>query len=116
MKRILMILLAAVLLLPAMVTGQVEAASKGKILVIASSQDKMELANGSITDVGFFLNEFAVPAQYLADWGYEIVLATPSGQKPMMDKGSNDKKFFGNDESARAKAEGFPFRMSIEEA
>lgn len=107
MKRIFMIMLAAVLLLPAMVTGQAESASKGKILVVASSQDKMELANGSIMDVGFFLNEFAVPAQYLADQGYEIVLATPSGQKPVMDKGSNNKKFFGNDESARAKAEGF---------
>ena len=72
MKRIFMIMLAAVLLLPAMVTGQAESASKGKILVVASSQDKMELANGSIMDVGFFLNEFAVPAQYLADQALQI--------------------------------------------
>ena len=74
---------------------------------MASSQNKMELADKSIMDVGFFLNEFAVPAQYLAARGYEIVLATPSGEMPTMDRGSNDKKFFHGDEIARADAETF---------
>ena len=108
MQKILIAMLATAFLLPFMITSHSEAAtSKGKILVIASSQNKMELANGSLMDVGFFLNEFAVPTQYLAERGYEIVLATPSGKMPMMDKGSNDKKFFSGDEAARIKAEAF---------
>ena len=108
MQKILIAMLATAFLLPFMITSHSEAAtSKGKILVIASSQNNMELANGSLMDVGFFLNEFAVPTQYLAERGYEIVLATPSGKMPMMDKGSNDKKFFSGDEAARIKAEAF---------
>ena len=43
--------------------------TKGKILVIASGEDQMTLKNGSIMNVGFFLNEFAVPSQYLAGEG-----------------------------------------------
>ena len=108
MQKILIAMLATAFLLPFMITSHSEAAtSKGKILVIASSQNNMELANGSLMNVGFFLNEFAVPTQYLAERGYEIVLATPSGKMPMMDKGSNDKKFFSGDEAARIKAEAF---------
>lgn len=99
--------MAAVMFLPNFLTGHSEAAAKGKVLVVASSQNKMELADKSIMDVGFFLNEFAVPAQYLTEQGYEIVLATPSGEMPTMDKGSNDKKFFHGDEIARADAETF---------
>lgn len=68
--------------------------TKGKILVIASGEDQMTLKNGSIMNVGFFLNEFAVPSQYLAGEGYEIVLATPEGKKPVMDASSNDKAIF----------------------
>ncbi|RGS72524.1 type 1 glutamine amidotransferase domain-containing protein [Mitsuokella sp. AF21-1AC] len=107
MKQVLFLCLAALLLLPIFSAHSEAAASKGKILVVVSSQDKMELADKSIMDVGFFLNEFAVPTEYLAERGYEIVLATPSGQMPVMDKSSNDKKFFGGDEAARAKAVAF---------
>lgn len=107
MYRFLLILMAAVMFLPNFLTGHSEAADKGKILVVASSQNKMELADKSIMDVGFFLNEFAVPAQYLAARGYEIVLATPSGEMPTMDRDPNDKKFFHGDEIARADAETF---------
>lgn len=107
MKQILFLCLAALLVLPVFSSHSEAAASKGKILVVASSQDKMELADKSIMNVGFFLNEFAVPTEYLAERGHEIVLATPSGQMPVMDKGSNDKKFFGGDDAARAKAVAF---------
>ncbi len=108
MYRFLMTLIAAIILLPSFFANHSEAAAtKGKILVIASSENKLALADKSIMDVGFFLNEFAVPAQYLYNQGYEIVLATPSGKMPTMDKGSNDKSFFGGNESARASAEAF---------
>ena len=89
------------------------AASKGKILVVASSENRMELKDGSLMDVGFFLNELAVPTQYLADHGYDIVLATPSGQLATMDASSNDKKFFGGDEKARANAVDFVEHLPV---
>ena len=79
-------------------------AKKGTILVVASSQAKMEMKDKSQRDVGFYLNELAVPSEYLADNNYRIVLATPSGKKPLMDTSSNDKKFFNNDDNARARA------------
>lgn len=104
MKRVATMLLAACLMVPGLGGATEAAASKGKILVVASSQDKMELANHTMMDVGFYLNEFAVPTEYLADRGYQIVLATPSGKLPDMDKSSNNKNFFGGDDAARAKA------------
>lgn len=93
--------------------------AKGTILVVASSQARMEMKDKSQKDVGFYLNELAVPTEYLADHNYHIVLATPSGKKPLMDKGSNDKKFFNNDEAARSKAVQFVDNLpviSLEEA
>lgn len=105
MYRLFLLCLAALVAMPLFSSRtEAAAANKGKILVVASSQDKMELADKSIMDVGFFLNEFAVPTEYLAEQGYQIVLATPSGQMPVMDKNSNDKNFFNGDDAARAKA------------
>ena len=34
----------------------------GRILVVASSEHEMALRNGKTTDVGYFLNELAVPS------------------------------------------------------
>jgi putative intracellular protease/amidase len=105
MIREMMFSLAAAGLFFGSAVYQADAAeSKGRILVVASSESEMELANGTKMNVGFFLNEFAVPSQYLAEKGYTIVLATPSGKKPVMDAGSNNKNFFGGDDAARAKA------------
>ena len=115
MYRLFLLCLAALVALP-LFSSRTEAAeanaNKGKILVVASSQDQMELADKSIMNVGFFLNEFAVPTEYLAEQGYQIVLATPSGQMPVMDKNSNDKKFFNGDDAARAKAVNFVNSLS----
>ena len=81
--------------------------SKGAILLVASSENTMELKHHSQMNVGFFLNELAVPAQYLTDQGYTIIMATPSGKVPVMDAGSNNAVFFGNDNAAREKALAF---------
>ncbi|WP_296824535.1 type 1 glutamine amidotransferase domain-containing protein [uncultured Megasphaera sp.] len=88
-------------------------APKGTILVVASSQTKMEMKDESQRDVGFYLNELAVPSEYLADHNYRIVLATPSGKKPLIDASSNDKKFFNNDDAARAKAVQFVGQLPV---
>lgn len=86
---------------------------KGTILVVASSQAQMEMKDKSQRDVGFYLNELAVPSKYLADHNYRIVLATPNGKKPLMDTSSNDKKFFNNDDAARAKAVQFVDQLPV---
>ena len=56
--------------------------------MVASSENTMELKHHSQMNVGFFLNELAVPAQYLTDQGYTIIMATPSGKVPVMDAGT----------------------------
>lgn len=103
--RCLLSLCALSLSIPAI--GSAKAPAKGKVLLIASSQDRLELADHTQMPTGYFLNELAVPAQYLTQKGWQIVLATPEGKAPVMDKGSNDKKFFQGDEVARARAEAF---------
>ena len=102
MKKFLACLLVCLL-----AVSSAGAAEKGKILVPMSSQSEMELANHTKMPVGFFLNEFAVPAQYLAEHGYEIVIATPSGGVPAVDKGSANARFFGGDEAALQAAQKF---------
>lgn len=101
-KSIFSILL--VLLMACSVNATVATPSKGNILLVASSESTMELKNHTQMNVGFFLNELAVPAQYLTEQGYTIIMATPSGKAPVMDAGSNKASFFGNDDGARKKA------------
>lgn len=94
-------------------TGAISTTPKGTILVVASSQAQMEMKDKSQRDVGFYLNELAVPSKYLADHNYRIVLATPNGKKPLMDTSSNDKKFFNNDDAARARAVQFVDQLPV---
>jgi putative intracellular protease/amidase len=103
MKKIVVFIIMAMVVL-ASVTAFAATPSKGKILLVASSENTMELQDHSKMAVGFYLNELAVPAQYLAKQGYEIVMATPSGAKPIMDIGSNSAKFFNNNEKQRQEA------------
>lgn len=71
---------------------------KGKVLIIMSHADKLPLKDKKTADVGFFLNEFAIPTQALIDAGYEVVIATPQGKKPIVDKSSEKVEFFENDQ------------------
>jgi putative intracellular protease/amidase len=68
---------------------------KGKILVLMSNARSLTLQGGASTEVGFYLNEFATPAQRLVAEGYELVVATPNGARPDVDARSVDAKFFG---------------------
>lgn len=71
--------------------------TKGKVIVVMSNADQLKLKEGRSVDTGFFLNEFIIPVQELMDAGYQIVVATPQGRKPNMDKGSKNPMFFGDD-------------------
>lgn len=113
MKQILMLVMAVVLVMPVFNGHVAEAAAKGRILLVASSGQSMQLKDGSQMKVGFYLNELAVPAQYLVSRGYEIVMATPSGEPPVMDAGSNNAKFFAGDEAARKQAQVFTEKLPV---
>ncbi|MFO1257561.1 MAG: type 1 glutamine amidotransferase domain-containing protein [Gammaproteobacteria bacterium] len=93
MKRILF----SFFLLISIVFNVHAAESKDKVLVIMSNADTLELKDKKSVEVGFFLNEFAVPVQAIMDAGYDIVIATPQGKRPNMDKSSKDPAFFEND-------------------
>ena len=62
--------------------------SSNTILVITSSADTFILKDGSGEHVGYYLNELYIPIRAALDAGYQMVLATPSGAKPVMDPAS----------------------------
>lgn len=72
---------------------------RGKILIVASSVDTFELKAGKKVPVGYYLNELAIPAQKVVEAGYEIVLATPQGNRPVVDQQSLAASHFGNSET-----------------
>ena len=78
-----------------------------KILVILSSANQLDLADGQRLETGFYLNELGVPAQHLADAGYQLVLANPRGNRPAMDASSDDASFFGNDQDLYQRTRAF---------
>jgi putative intracellular protease/amidase len=73
--------------------------AKGKILVVASSIDTFELKDGHKERVGYYLNELAVPTMAAIDAGYGIVLATPKGNRPVVDQQSLVASHFGGSEA-----------------
>jgi putative intracellular protease/amidase len=78
--------------------------SKGPILVIASSADTLTLLDGKEEPIGYYLNELAVPVMAALDAGYQMVLATPKGNQPVMDPASVVTSHFGGSPEAMAKA------------
>lgn len=103
MKRLFFTLLAVLLALP-LFAGHTEAASKGKILLVTSSNNELTLKDGSTHPTGYFLDELAVPALAFKDAGYEVVVATPRGNVPTMDPVSDNVGMFRDDQAALDRA------------
>lgn len=59
-----------------------------KILFVMTGADHWTLADGTEHPTGFWAEEFVVPFEKLKGAGYEIVVATPGGVVPSVDKGS----------------------------
>jgi putative intracellular protease/amidase len=78
--------------------------SRPTILVIASSVDTLTLKDGREESIGYYLNELYIPVQAALDAGYEMVLATPKGNKPVMDPASPTVDHFGGSEAVLQKA------------
>lgn len=78
--------------------------SNNTILVICSSARLLTLKDGSKIDIGYYLNELAIPMQAALAAGYQMVLATPDGKKPAMDPASVVASHFDDSEDALKKA------------
>jgi putative intracellular protease/amidase len=78
--------------------------TKGRVLVVGSSSDTLELKSGRTEATGYYLNELAVPAQAIVAAGYEIVLVTPKGTTPVVDPFSVKADYFGGSEAELQKA------------
>src|SRR5258708_1941513 len=78
--------------------------SKGKVLVVMSSANALDLKDSKTYSTGYYLNEFAVPYRKLVEAGYQPVIANPNGARPVMDANSNNAMFFGGGDAARADA------------
>lgn len=80
--------------------------AKGKILVVGSNATRIEV-HGGTGPTGQYLNETVVPAMAFVEAGYEVVLATPNGEKPHIDEASDAPAHFGGDEAAYRAAKAF---------
>jgi putative intracellular protease/amidase len=77
------------------------------VLIVLSAENSLTLSDGKVIPTGFFLDEFAVPAQALAAAGYTLSIATPEGSAPHLDEASIDKSYFQNDSLKLLKALNF---------
>lgn len=96
------ILLAGLLLLPNAFAAQ----SKGRILVLLSSENTLALQDGKTYSTGYYLNEFGVPTDRFLKAGYEIVLVTPKGNAPSVDQSSIDPSYFGGNADEMKRIQG----------
>lgn len=95
MKRFNLITLSLLGLLSAATSHAAE--PKGQVLVLLSSENQLALKDGKSYPTGYYLNEFGVPADQLLKAGYELVLVTPKGNAPSVDKTSLDSMYFAGD-------------------
>jgi putative intracellular protease/amidase len=78
--------------------------SEPTILAIASNADSITLKDARKEHAGYYLNELVIPVQAALDAGYQVVLATPNGTKPIMDPQSARAGHFDDSEEALQKA------------
>ena len=57
------------------------AAPKGEVVVLLSSEHRLPLQDGKQYPTGYYLNEFGVPADQLLKAGYKLVLVTPKAMR-----------------------------------
>ncbi len=75
-----------------------------KILFVLTGSDHWTLADGTKHPTGFWAEEFVAPYRAFKDAGKEIVVATPGGVVPVVDRGSLAADFNGGAEGAERMA------------
>ncbi|MDQ8029663.1 MAG: type 1 glutamine amidotransferase domain-containing protein [Brevundimonas sp.] len=81
--------------------------TKAKVLVVGSNANRIEVQGGGFVPTGQYLNETVVPVLALIEAGYEVVLATPNGERPPLDEASDSADHFGGDVAAYEQALAF---------
>ncbi|WP_329396703.1 type 1 glutamine amidotransferase domain-containing protein [Streptomyces melanogenes] len=71
-----------------------------KILFVMTGADRWTLADGTPHPTGFWAEEAVAPYEAFTGAGHEIVVATPGGVVPPVDKGSLAPEFNGGQENA----------------
>ncbi|MFG2793427.1 type 1 glutamine amidotransferase domain-containing protein [Streptomyces sp. NPDC048419] len=71
-----------------------------KILFVLTGADHWTLADGTLHPTGFWAEEAVAPYEAFKAAGYEIVVATPGGVVPSVDKASLAPEFNGGQENA----------------
>jgi putative intracellular protease/amidase len=94
MKTLLMALMMATV---TSASVHADATSRGRILVIVSSENQLQLQDGKTYPTGYYLNELTVPVRALMDAGYDVTFADPRGNAPTMDEHSDSAHYFGDD-------------------
>jgi putative intracellular protease/amidase len=94
MKTLLMALMMATV---TSATVHADTTSRGRILVIVSSENQLQLQDGKTYPTGYYLNELTVPVRALMDNGYDVTFADPRGNTPTMDEHSDSAHYFGDD-------------------
>jgi putative intracellular protease/amidase len=88
--------LALVLLMAQAVPASAQTSpSKGKVLIVLSSESVLPLKDGKTFTTGYYLNELIIPAQRFAAAGYALVFADPKGNRPAVDSLSVSPDYFG---------------------
>lgn len=107
MKLLREILTSTALLSASFLTPLAQAADHGRVLVILSSSQQLELRDGKTYRTGYYLDELEIPLHKIIDAGYRPVFANPKGNAVTFDPVSNDKVFFDGDDALRAQAVAF---------
>ncbi len=71
-----------------------------KILFVMTAADHWTLADGTLHPTGFWGEEAAAPYEAFKAAGYEVVVATPGGAVPPLDRGSLAPEVNGGQENA----------------
>ena len=71
-----------------------------KILFVVTGADHWTLADGTKHPTGFWAEEAVAPYEAFKAAGHEVVVATPGGVVPTVDRGSLDPMFNGGQEGA----------------
>lgn len=77
-----------------------------KILFVLTGADHWTLADGTRHPTGFWAEEAVAPAQVLQEAGHEVVVATPGGVVPTVDRASLTPEMNGGQDGADAVAAG----------
>lgn len=76
-----------------------QVAHSAHVLVVLSDAGRLDLKDGKSVETGFYFNELMQPVKLLLDARHTVTFATPLGNAPVLDQGSLNKSYFGNDQA-----------------